>query len=63
MLRLHPLILNPRASRAHWDIIEALEASDPLAAERAMREHIREMAGRINARLDVPDSGGASRDA
>ena len=52
MLRLHPLILDPRATRAHWEIIEALEASDPPAAEAAMREHIREMASRINPSFD-----------
>lgn len=47
MLRLHPLILNPKASRAHWEIIEALEIADPSTAQDAMRQHIQEMALRI----------------
>jgi DNA-binding GntR family transcriptional regulator len=61
MLRLHPLILDPRASRAHWEIIEALEASDPVASETAMRDHIREMAARISPRFDNLDRDGTSR--
>ena len=64
MLRLHPLILDPRATRAHWEIIEALEASDPPAAEAAMREHIREMASRINPSFDdEPARDGTRRSA
>ena len=63
MLRLHPLILNPRATRAHWEIIEALEASDPAGAEAAMREHIREMASRITPRLNEPETDETRRSA
>jgi DNA-binding GntR family transcriptional regulator len=59
LLRLHPLILNPTATRAHWEIIEALEAGDPGAASGAMRRHIREMAQRISPRLEGFAEGGS----
>jgi len=52
ILRLHPLIVNPKATRAHWTIIAALEEGAPEAAQEAMREHIEEMALRINSRFE-----------